>query len=213
MRFDDKCVIAGVLPIAVIIIIVATFQARRGDARMRQEKTRILSSGITAAMLIFWPILFGLVVGWHVVAKNPIVIVGFIWAAVILVWDIYTSCAHPETGSDAQKRVADTKTNANIIVGAAWAVGALLAVINTQGRTQPARGARILLMALVMCIAFVIPIILDIDPRTLMARSVRAAQRSVLQYSIGLFVAGIIVSWVHKEENVVQAVVGNVSRF
>jgi len=78
-----------------------------------------------------------------------------------------------------------------VVIGAAWAVGTLLGALRKSG-DQSVEGSKILLLSLVLCIAFVVPLNTDTgDARTTSAVVLRSAQRSALHYSVGLFIVGI----------------------
>ena len=92
---------------------------------------------------------------------------------------------------EAQRRSDSTRQLSNIVIGASWAVGSLLAVI--QGK-QNTLGAKLLLLSLVLSIGFIVPLTSDNDPRSLRGVVLRSGQRGILHYCVGLFIFGIIIS-------------------
>lgn len=158
----------------------------------RQEAGALSEVGVTTVLALLWPLAFGALVGWDFVSKHPVVLVGYAWTLVMLLWDMSSNY---ETGEEARERASATKINANVIIGACWAVGSLLLVVNKNAKPSPL-GAKVLLVSLVACVAFVVPFMVEMDLRRPMARGVRALQRGVLNWAIGLFVAGIAISWV-----------------
>lgn len=176
-----------VVPLA---IVVAVAMGKKQPFAEQQEK--MLTIGTKSIFLLLWPVVFGLVVGWDNVAKNAWVSIGFIWTVLALLWNLFLQ---PD-GEDPAVR-----SSAQIVIGAAWAVGTLLAVSNKKGKWQPQNGARILLISLVLCIGFVVPsFVSKTDPPSQSTSIVRSFQQSILHYAIGLFVCGITISWVLPEQ-------------
>lgn len=182
---------AGV-PGAILVAVAAAVHVSRGDRRYWREKSRHAALAVTAIMLLLWPLVFDGIVGFD--SDRTVIYTGFFWTVLVLLWSMVTSCV--QSASQADMDVALTKTNANIIIGAAFAVGALLSVISGQNKTQSVAGARIMLISLLMCIAFVIPGLLNMNVKSPVAGAVRSAQRGFLHYAMGLFIASIVVSWV-----------------
>lgn len=182
--------------LSLVVLVAVLFQTHRKEwfksEWHRQEAGALSEVGMTTVLALLWPIAFGALVGWDFVAANPVVLVGFVWTLVMLLWDMSSNY---ETGDKAKERSSSTKVNANVIVGACWAVGSLLLVVNKQAKPS-ARGARVLLVSLVACVAFVVPFMVEMDLRRPLARGIRAVQRGVLNWAIGLFVSGIAISWV-----------------
>ena len=182
--------------LSLVVLVAVLFQTHRKEWYKsewhRQEAGALSEVGLTTVLMLLWPIAFGALVGWKFVAANPVVLVGFVWTLVMLLWDMSSNY---ETNDKAKERSSATKVNANVIVGACWAVGSLLLVVNKQAKPS-ARGARVLLVSLVTCVAFVVPFMIEMDLRRPLARGIRTVQRGVLNWAIGLFVSGIAISWV-----------------
>ena len=194
---DQETIITGVMVLsAACVLILSARQKGAGDDRYRREKARIVVAGVYAAGLLLWPVICSTIIGWDKIKAHPILGIAFAWTVGAFAWELFANMGE-ETDHEAMRATGDTRTNANVIIGAAWAVGSLLAVVRATG-SQSSDGARILLMALVLCIAFVIPLPIDENPRTIRSRVVRSSQRSVLYYAVGLFIAGIIISWKDK---------------
>ncbi len=160
----------------------------------RRESGVLTDACVNAVFLLMWPCLFSLAVGWDIINKSPIVLLGFGWTILMILWDV-TTRAEDESIQTAEQKNGNTKNNANVIVGAAWAVGSLLMVVSKQSQQSP-RAAKVLLLSLLMCVAFIIPTMIEFDVRTPLARAMRKVQRNALHYAIGLFVAGVTINWV-----------------
>jgi len=125
-----------------------------------------------------------------------------VWTVVLLLYDLYQTRIRTVHDYAAHK-VAALKQNTAILITASFAVGSLLAVARKKNgigeASESVHSARILLISLVLCVAFVIPITTDMDPRGTMSKLIGSVQESMLKYAIGLFVGGIIASQVIHE--------------
>lgn len=183
-------IVSGVL--VVIVLIVSAIQTRTGDDRTRKERSRVHSAAVYACALLLWPVLMEHLVGFSKVAMHPMLLgFGFLWTAALLLWELTTNMDETRSGDAARQRSAETKNYAGVIIGAAWAVGTLLGALRKDG-TQSTEGSKILLLSLVLCIAFIVPLNTDAgDARITSAVVLRSSQRSALHWSVGLFITGI----------------------
>ena len=121
--------------LSLVVLVAVLFQTHRKEWYKsewhRQEAGALSEVGLTTVLMLLWPIAFGALVGWKFVAANPVVLVGFVWTLVMLLWDMSSNY---ETNDEAKERSSATKVNANVIVGACWAVGSLLLVVNKQAK-------------------------------------------------------------------------------
>lgn len=187
------------IPISVFVIGITLWYTHKDEVRskmlfQRENGDMAVTTTYTTMMLV-WPVLFGVIVGWKRVQEQPILSIAFFWPLLMIIWDM-CSALTDETVHEAEKKSSNTKINANVIVGASWAVGSLLVVINKSSKLPP-EAARIFLVSVVLCVAFVVPFMVEFDLRSPLARSMRSVQRAVMQYSIGLFIAGITLSWLN----------------
>lgn len=185
--------------LSLLIIGVTMYHSNKNkvykNIHYQRESGTLTDAGVNAVSLLLWPCLFSGAVGWNVISKNPIVLLGFGWTILMILWDA-TTRAENESIQDAVQKNGNTKNNANIIVGAAWAVGSLLMVVSKQSQQSP-QAAKILLLSLVMCVGFIIPTMIEFDVRTPLARAMRKIQRNALHYAIGLFVTGITINTIN----------------
>ena len=192
------CIYIVSAALVAVILVVTAIQTRQGDDRMRKERSRIHSAAVYAIALLLWPVVMEKLVGFSRIAKQPLLLgFGFLWAAALLAWELTTNMDETHSGNAARQRSAETKNYAGVIIGAAWAVGTLLGALRTDGK-QSVEGSQILLLSLVLCIAFIVPLNTDsTDARTTSAVVLRSSQRSALHYSVGLFITGIGLSIAH----------------
>jgi len=188
----------ALLPLSVFVIGIMLIHVHKRDRNkywFQHENGRLSEVTMNTIALLVWPCVFGATVGWEFVRKYPIVLIGFGWTIVMMVWDMYSSLNEEETAALAEAKNSNTKMNANVIIGAGWAVGSLLAVVSKTNALSP-KSAKVLLISLVLCVAFVVPMMIETDLQKPMSRGMRSIQRNVLQYAIGLFVSGVVINWV-----------------
>ncbi len=164
------------------------------DLRFEREKIRAISSTTMAIGLLLWPILFHLVVGAKSL-QDPYVAIVFAWPIVLIAFDLYhTGSRTKETESEEHARNLDIKNNGIALVGGAWAIGALLAAITDRERGHSKQGSVSILISLLIAIALLIP---SADAHVSSSTSivVRSAQKCLLNYAVGLFVAGVVIAW------------------
>jgi len=188
----STCIRIVSVTLAVVIILASVVQTRTGDDRTRKERSRIHSAAVYACALLLWPVVIDHLVGFPRMVQHPALLgFGFVWASALLLYELTTNMDETRSGSAARQRSAETKNYAGVIIGAAWAVGTLLGALRTDGK-QSAEGSKVLLLSLVLCIAFIVPLNTDAaDARATSAVILRSSQRSALHYSVGLFITGI----------------------
>ena len=173
------------------------------DRRYDGNRLRVVLNGVYAAGIVLWPLLFHALVDLNSIGNtthgitNFLMTIGFMWPVVLIAVDMLCVCKRKKANAqESLSREGEIRGNANVLIGAAWALGALLSVVKgSEGDYPQSReGARIILIALLLCLAFVIPTS-DHPTRSYDTSMIRAGQKTILNFSIGLFVTGIAVSW------------------
>ena len=187
-----------VIPLSILVLFSALFYSNKKDVKRniwyQREQGELIELAINAISLLVWPLVIENIIGWNIIEKHPLLLIGFLWTVIMILWDITTNANTIESPEVASAKNNNTKMNANVIIGASWAVGSLLAVVSKTSAITP-ESARVLLVSLVLCVAFVVPMMIEIDLRSPVAKGMRTLQRSVLHYAIGLFVTGVAMNW------------------
>ena len=123
--------------LALGILIDAALRTQNMSIRMRRERNMMLSSGIVAAIVAAYPLLFDKVVG-----INSVAILGLAWTTAMLLYD--ATAVMPETAEEDQATQYSTSMGANVLVGACWATGSLIHIIANK---SSAHGAKVLLFS------------------------------------------------------------------
>lgn len=177
--------LVGWVLIGVTMVRVSSTMTRND---LFHETNRLYNNGVLMASILVWPLLFGAVVGWDQLTGK--MWFPFLWPTVLMVYGL-TQTTTKEAPETAFQRHNEIKSNANGLIGAAFALGTLLAVI--QGN-QSKQGAQVLMISLLMCIAFLLPSPLS-SPDSYTAHVIRTTQQNFFHMALGLFMAGIFISW------------------
>ena len=188
-----KC-LGVVVPIVVFIVAVTITYTAGKDDRFQKEKARLVASSVYASLLMLWPVVVDVLVGWNAVKEYKYLMIGFVWTSCLLLYEMTINMKeHESSKTEASIRSQSTRQFASITIGAAWAVGSLLAAIGGGGGSHK-QGAKLLLLSLVLSISYIVPLVGDMDPRSVTGTVLRSSQRSILHYSVGLFILGITMS-------------------
>ena len=136
--------------------------------------------------------LFGFVVGFDKLQGK--MWLAFLWPTIL---GLYGLIGVTRTKRDSKNFQIhnEIKANANGLISANFAMGVLLSVLRKNNDASAhSNGARILMISLLMCIAFLLPSTND-EPESYKANLIRNAQQSIFHMAVGLFVAGMFVSW------------------
>lgn len=161
-----------------------------------KEGMQLQNNAVYFVSLLLWPILFGFVVGFDKLQGK--MWLAFLWPTIL---GLYGLIGVTRTKRDSKEKAFqihnEIKANANGLISASFAMGVLLSVLRNNkdsSTTHSKNGARILMISLLMCIAFLLPSTND-EPESYKANLIRNAQQSIFHMAVGLFVAGMFVSW------------------
>ena len=117
------------------------------------------------------------------------------WPLLLMGWDLFEAGSRRRGSAPAEAGIeVGTQSNAATIVGGAWALGALLAIINGRRGGHSRQSAKIIMLSLVLCIAFVLPTPGDGPRRSVANLTIAALQKTALNYAIGFFILGIVLA-------------------
>ena len=194
----------AIIAVVLCVSILTTQEALQiKDRRYDGNRLRIVLNGVFAVGILLWPLLFDVVVGFDKLdmasgTASVLVAVGFLWPVVLIMVDMLHVCRRKKYADahESRSREDELRGNANILIGGAWALGALLSVVkgSTGDYPQSREGAKIILVALLLCIGFVIPTASN-PARSYESNMIRSGQKTMLNFAIGLFISGIAVSW------------------
>lgn len=160
---------------------------------VRKEQLRMLSVGITSSFSAAWPIVWQHLVGWDVLAHNPVTLFGFLWPLVMSMIDVsYTS--HSASTIDPSRFYGlngQVTADANTLLGVSFAVGSLLISQVRSGISEAT--IPLLMYALLLLIAFIVPTP-SLDPQGFAGFAVATVQRNFFNWAMGFVITGISVN-------------------
>lgn len=196
----------SICTITIIIFQTCLYLNGATDKRRLKERVRITTSSIYAVTLVLWPIIFlyvaNIVSPTYLLstANGDTIILPFmfalVWPALLILWDLIdTSTRRRELENDETNRYMSNKSTAAIIVGGAWAIGSLMTIVNGRSGGHTTESAQVILLSLVMCIAFVLPVVGDGSRRSVSSINISAIQKASMNYAVGFFILGIAMAW------------------
>jgi hypothetical protein len=196
----DPCVPDGWFKAVRVVLIsaavIATLYAIKefdsivddADPEVKREKMRIISSSVTAVGAFLWPVLWDILAGMSVVSHHPLTMFGFLWPMVVGLLDLtYVRSAKNAVQAEKVFGIGELSTDANTLVGVAFAVGSLL---SSQSTAVADATVPLLMYALLLLIAFIVPTP-SLDPNDYSGFLAGTVQRMFFNYAMGFVVAGI----------------------
>ena len=151
---------AGVLAVAGMTL-AATLEAR--DPKLQRERLRVLATGVTAASLLLWPMLWrGLGLDRRQNA-SWLLLLAFLWPLAMCSFDLYNANARSRgTPAEEAEKERELRALGDRLIGAVWSLGALLIVLRTTKTSAASSGfshtsARVVLVSLLFVLLFVLP--------------------------------------------------------
>jgi len=165
-----------------------TYDKNNADARLQKRTLLLLGAAL-------WPLAFDRIVGLRRLASTPLLTTSLIapLALLLLSFDNTRGGHGVQRATDAN---SSRRSEAHTLIYATLTAGALL--FNATPGTLRQEGVRVLMIALVLCTAIVIPSPADRDDSN-HSMQIRVLQQIAMYIAVGLFVGGIIMaSPIHK---------------
>ena len=181
----------------VVVDTAATFQLLSNQNQaITDERMRIYISSTMLVGMLVWPILWNALVakdgisGGDQLGASPRLCLAFFWPLLMLLVDLQLARRRSKdpTFFEALQRIGYLKSDANTIITASFAIGTLLVSLKKHDK---AHGARLVMYALLLCVAFVMPTS-ETPATSRVAIVIRASQKVCLNYAIGFVIAGIL---------------------
>ena len=199
-------VLACLCAVAILFVVVdsmSMLKLQRGRNTQKTLDNEIMRVYLSASLMVgalFWPILWNVALskgrmnGGARLFSAPKLLLGFAWPLVMLVGDLHYASKKLKdpTFFESLNRLGYLQTDANTIITAAFAIGTLLVTLK---KSRKAQGVNVVMYALLLCVAFVIPS--NEAPATSRTSIIiRTCQKVCLNYAIGFIIAGILLDLV-----------------
>ena len=179
---------AGFL-IAMSLVLIMDGPEEDSDQKMRASMYTIFAVAATV-----WPMVWYFTIGNQLmlVGNSPLIIFGGIWPQMLLLIDMVSS-SNKELRAEQNNLVNTLQADANSLILIAFSMGTLVLSNWLGAQTQMASVIVIVLFALLLCIAFVVPqpITQEKSRNALVAASV---QRALFVYAMGFVVTALAVT-------------------
>lgn len=151
---------------------------------------RATANGILVSGALLWPVLFSTVVGYSALWTSPLLLVGFVIPVILILSQLLTgrSATDDTRSPDNERRV-----EAQILLSSALSIGILLLNLHSD-KAHSKEGMKVLILAVVLCLALVVPSASLAQKATGRKILVQAVQRVCLDMAVGLVVTGVVLS-------------------
>ena len=200
---SPSVVIGEVAPWTIVALMVwvllDTHTQLRVHAKAEQLNDEVMRYYVNAVLgigLLLWPLVWdaavasGAVSGLQRLARQPKLFLALLWPLVMVLVDLQyvRNRSQDALFFESLHRIGYLQSDANTIITAAFARGTLITSMHKQSKGE---GVRVVMYALLLCVAFVIPTS-DVPVTSRAALIIRSGQKVCLNYAIGFVIAGIM---------------------
>jgi hypothetical protein len=176
--------------------------------KQRGDEDSIIYFNVIVMGTLFWPILWHSIIGINIFQYSPIMIIPFMWPIVLGILqliDVYYD--RYEDAHDHQTQritlVGSIQADTVTVVSFAFAMGTLFWRIDDRQVIVPS--VKIVAIALLICVAFIVPTYHAIDNNQKYTTYIRVFQKVLVNYSVGFIMTALIGvlanSWANKDHN------------
>ena len=166
-------------------------QGKRNGIVYRRERRRAILTAIFSAGMLMWPALY---LAMPAPPGRWLYMLPLMWPLLMIGCDLTSARTYVPAQATMEGKSMETRNNGNLIIGAVFASGMLLAVLNKTSNGHLPQSAKVMLLGMLGIIAFLLP-----SPGTAPVAewtwATYAAQRVVLHSSIGMFVLAVVLAW------------------
>ena len=187
----------------IALVVLDTHAFFRSFSKTQQLNDEVMRAYVNAVLILgilIWPLVWDVAVatsshvgGLSRLQRNPKMVLGLVWPLVMIVVDMQYVRQRTQDASffESLHRIGYLQTDANTIITAAFAMGTLITSMRQKQSSSSGSGVQIVMYALLLCVAFVIPTS-DVPVTSRAALIIRSAQKVCLNYAIGFVIAGIM---------------------
>lgn len=183
----------------MVWVLLDTHTQLRVHAKAEQLNDEVMRYYVNAVLgigLLLWPLVWdaavasGAVSGLQRLASQPKLFLALLWPLVMVLVDLQyvRNRSQDALFFESLHRIGYLQSDANTIITAAFAMGTLITSMHKQSKGE---GVRVVMYALLLCVAFVIPTS-DVPVTSRAALIIRSGQKVCLNYAIGFVIAGIM---------------------
>lgn len=197
---DTNVINLILISISIIIIISSncTRSSQSFHIKDRGDEDYRIHTSVLAAGIFLWPVVWDYAIGYDKLFKIKSLIFAFLWPCLLLLFQIYDSSHdyredidHVET--QRTRFLKSLHSDSSTIISIAFAMGTIFLVMSRLGHDETLYlSSRIVITALVICIAFIVPTSNFLNNSQSYTIYVRNLQRVFVTFSIGLIMASLL---------------------
>jgi len=186
------------LALGILVYSRYIFSSQSFHVMDRGDDDQLIGSSVLAAGILLWPVIWDAVVGYDKLFSCSPLYIAFAWPIVLLLFQMYDShCDYQEDIENVQNQRHDiikaVQSDSGTIISVAFAMGTIFLVMSRLGNEKILyESVRIVIVALIMCIAFIMPTANFMDNSHRYTVYIRYSQRVFINYVVGLVVAALI---------------------
>lgn len=188
--------------LAIVVIICSRwgysphsrYVCERGDDEMM-----LMQTTLCVGMLV-WPVVWDTLIGYDSLRQKPVLLLAFLWPILISLYQMMDR-EHDEDEdlSNAEKRrkikIMGVQGDASTLISIAFAMGSIFMVMPhiSPNKKMIRNAAYIVVVALLFCIALVLPTANNVINSQGYTHLFRNVQRVAINYSLGLIMAALLI--------------------
>lgn len=176
------------LALALMLVTAAVMFACTQHSSSAPRRKQASVAAVYMLTLLCWPVLFDTLVGFRMCEQSPMLLLAFVWPYCFLAINMSFASTSHDTKRHHRTNV---QMDVNAISGFCFAIGSLLT--SQLGKDVGVHTSSIFSTALLMCLAFVMPVP-DIPQDYVFAIVLEAFQQSMLHFALALLIAGVSIN-------------------
>jgi hypothetical protein len=188
------------MAISVVVCVMWIFSPHSQYLNERGDDDVMLMQGTLCAGMLLWPVVWDMLIGYDSLTQQPILLLAFLWPILVSLYQIMDR-HHDEdedlSNSDQRRRfnIMGVQGDASTLISIAFAMGGIFMVMPhiSQNKNMIRNAAYIVVVALLFCIALILPTTNNVINSQRYTHLFRNIQRVAINYSLGLIMAALLI--------------------
>lgn len=181
-----------IVPVVILLGTLGYMEVRRihrkgGDLYRRERRRMCVLTTYMCGLLLLPPLYMGLgavTYGWPM-------LFAWVWPIALILIDVGVCLRALPSQEKMETHITDTRASGSILVGAVFAAGILLSILNKTTRGHSAITAKIMLVGVMGVISVLLPVPIGTGDMTWVTFAI---QRVALHTTIGLFILATLLA-------------------
>ena len=204
MDLTLTCLYGFIVGMTLVAVLVGTLSERMLPSvstymKQRNEDDVMIFFNVSLAGTLLWPLLFVGVLGADIIRQCPWTLIGLLWPiaiGVLQMYDMYYDRCEDIRDNQEQRShlIGGIHLDSSTVISFAFACATFFwAIGNVGNKANLMPSARIIMMALLLCIGFIVPTQHFLDNNQRYSIYVRVAQRVGVNCAMGLLITALII--------------------